>query len=340
MHFSRGILDKDMLTSEFYHGNTWLGSLRTTSCEYARLFNDCEPLLPSDCIATTEYSVLWIHRVGKSKTGNINLLCKRLLSFPELPLHWRYNWSTSAEQAHQFARLQVPPYALASSNLPELVLMDDDHIIVSLVTVTKKLWVHFLDYDFDGLTASLLPSPPEFCIQLIAYTDQDRHLIQSIQLRHHIPAEIELIELGRVYCIERFLRSGPRHISIPITAFLDDFGLYCNTYHSLGGLYIQPANLDEPARFTMQNIFVLMLVPFGGNESEITQYLHDETVPLAQGLEMTLLTGEQVILTVFPICITGDMPQQNSNSGMMSYKSKMGCRYCFQPTENRGLLDD
>ena len=34
-------------------------------------------------------------------------------------------------------------------------------------------------------------------------------------------------------------------------------------------LYIQPANLDGPVRFTTQNMFVLMLVPFGGNESEI-----------------------------------------------------------------------
>jgi len=74
-------------------------------------------------------------------------------------------------------------------------------------------------------------------------------------------------------------------------------------------LYIQPANLDGPVRFTTQNMFVLMLVPFGGNESEIVQCLRDETVPLAYGLELTLLTGEQVILTVFPICITGDMPQ-------------------------------
>jgi len=339
MHFGLGILDKDISTSEFYHGSAWLGSLRTSSGEYARLFNDCEPLLPSDCVATTEYSALRIYGVGKSKTGDINLLCKRLLSFPVLPLHWRYNWSTSAEQAHQFARSQVP-YALARSDLPELVLMEDDHIIVPLMTVTKKLWVHFLDYDFDRLTASLLPSPPEFCVRLIAYTDQDRHLVRSIHLRHHIPAEIELVELGRIYCIERFLGSGPRRISIPITAFLDDFGLYRNTYHSLGGLYIQPANLDEPARFTMQNMFVLMLVPFGCSESEIAQCLRDETVPLAQGLEMTLLTGEQVILTVFPICITGDMPQQNTNSGVMSHKSKMGCRYCFQPTDNRGLLDD
>jgi len=106
--------------------------------------------------------------------------------------------------------------------------MDDDYIIVPLITVTKKLWVHFLDYDFDGLTANLFPSPPEFCIQLIAYTDQDRHLVQSIHLQHHIPAEIELIELGRIYCVEWFLGSDTRHISIPITVFLDNFGLYHN----------------------------------------------------------------------------------------------------------------
>jgi hypothetical protein len=34
------------------------------------------------------------------------------------------------------------------------------------------------------------------------------------------------------------------------------------------------------------------------------------------------------------------MLQQNSNSGVMSHKSKMRCRYYFQPTDDGGLLDD
>jgi hypothetical protein len=143
-------------------------------------------------------------RSGKVEGRRYQLALQTPLIFTQTATHWRYNWSSLTEQARQFAQSQVPPYALASSDLPELVLMDDDHIIIPLTTVTK-LWVHFLDYDLGGLTGSLLPSPPGFCVLLIAYTDQDHPLISSIHLRHCIPAEIELVELGPTRSIERFL---------------------------------------------------------------------------------------------------------------------------------------
>lgn len=87
-------------------------------------------------------------------------------------------------------------------------------------------------------------------------------------------------------------------------------------------------------------MFVLILIPFGGNQSDVAACLADETIPLDHGLETILYSGEEVILTVFPLCVTGDMPQQNANSGVMSHKSTRGCRYCFQKTADRGLLSD
>ncbi|KAF8442576.1 hypothetical protein BGX38DRAFT_1048202, partial [Terfezia claveryi] len=52
--------------------------------------------------------------------------------------------------------------------------------------------------------------------------------------------------------------------------FLDGFGLYRNSYHSLAGVYITPSNLPLHLWEKIQNIFVLMLGPFGSNETDIS----------------------------------------------------------------------
>ena len=87
--------------------------------------------------------------------------------------------------------------------------------------------------------------------------------------------------MGRRYSISDFVstQTGPRHISVPFTLFLDDFGLYLNAYHSLAGLYIQPACLDEPGWFTLQNMFVLMIEPFGCTASDMADCLNDDRQP-------------------------------------------------------------
>lgn len=347
MHFGLGVLDErpDTLRTEFYHGDSWLGSIRTTSGQFAFIAGDDEPLFPSDCVARSNPSLplLRVYGVGQSLDGKINLLCKRLLPPSEVPFEWRYDWAHLCQKADQHANTQVPIYSMAASDLPELVLMDDDRVIVPLLDVTAKVWVHFLDYAVsEELTAGLLPNVPSYVVRRIAYLSNNYVRVRNVHQRHRLPAENELMHLGREHCIKTFVQAeqGIRRISIPLVMFLDDFGLYRNAYHSLGGLYMQPANLDEPSRFTLQNMFVLMLTPFGSDESTIAACLAEETVPLGQGMPTVLRSGEKVILTVFPLCVTGDMPQQNANCGVMSHKSKMGCRYCFQPTEDRGILND
>ena len=354
MHFGLGILEDNgqASNSEFYNGDSWLGSIRTTSGEFAILPEDTEPLLPSDCISTTnpELPILQIQGIGRSsRTGTVNLLCKRLLPPDLIPLEWRLNWSGLCSIADEFAaESAVPRYELTPSTLPELVLMEDDRIILPISAAIGKLWIHFLDHtDQVKLSAGLLPQPPTFCVRRLAYSANNKVHVRSIHQRHRIPAENELMQLGRQYCIKRFLANQPsslfggrRRVSIPFSIFLDDFGLYRNAYHSLGGLYLQPANLDQASRFTLQNMFVLMLIPFGGNQSNIAACLADETIPLHRGMETILHSGEELILTVFPLCVTGDMPQQNANSGVMSHKSTRGCHYCFKKTADRGLLLD
>ena len=47
--------------------------------------------------------------------------------------------------------------------------------------------------------------------------------------------------------------------------YYDDFGTFRNTYHSLGGLYLQIGNMPQKLRKQLQNHFIISLVPFGTN---------------------------------------------------------------------------
>jgi hypothetical protein len=358
MHFGLGYLPSDIAPRrEFYQGDAWLGSIRTTSGEFAYLNGDPDPLLPSDCVSYIPrdsdtgrrvfIQVFGIGFLGHPDDGiphsekQHGVLGRRLLPHAELPMPWIWNdniaeFTRTLEESEHAANLH---FVLGLSALPELVLMEDDRIVIPLDQLDQKEWVYFLDHpSVDELQDSLLPVNPTHCVRHIAYSCNGPK-IRSVHQRHRIPAETELLDMGRQHCLETFV--GPGRFSLPVTLFLDAFGLHRNVYHQLQGLYIQPANMDAPARFTMQNCFVLMLGPFGGNDSDIAQCLTNETVALGRGIRANILcaNGEQhtnAVLTVFPLCMTGDMPQQNHNVGVMSPAAKFNCRYCF--TGDRGNL--
>lgn len=48
--------------------------------------------------------------------------------------------------------------------------------------------------------------------------------------------------------------------------------------------------------------------------------------------------GEETFVTAFPLLFTGDMPQQNQNSGNKTHNAEFGCRSCLVPESKRGEL--
>ena len=337
MHFGMGLVEQHR--KEFWHGDSWLGSIRSTSGQFAWLANCEEPLLPSDCVSYMDGNgrsvILRVHGVGTSPDEQQVIIGKRLIEPGVLP--GVFQWPNCL----QSIPTQNPRFQLASSELPELILMEDDRMIIPVSRLLKKEWVHFLDYpDECDLTDTLLPNKPSHCVRYIAYMKGDVAKVRGVHQRHRIPAELELADMGRTRSISSFVSTptGPKHISVPFTLFLDDFGLYRNAYHSLAGLYIQPACLNESGRFTLQNMFVLMIGPFGCTVSDMVTGLQDETVNLGKGISTTI-DDSPVILTAFPICIMGDMPQQNKNCGVMSHRSRKGCRMCYVDESARGNLD-
>lgn len=134
------------------------------------------------------------------------------------------------------------------------------------------------------------------------------------------------------------MEAMPPKISIPFSVFLDRFGLYRNAYHSLKGMYITPAGLDVDNRTSLNNLFVLMIGPFGTNELNMAACLQPDSIAMGAGKDLILETGERVFVTAFPLLFTGDMPQQNQNYGNKTHNAEFGCRSCFVPDIQRGNL--
>jgi hypothetical protein len=59
---------------------------------------------------------------------------------------------------------------------------------------------------------------------------------------------------------------------------------------------------------------------------------------LDRGVEVQI-GNDKVLLCAFTMAYTGDMPQQQENSGYKSQNAKLGCRFCFISDEERGNLD-
>ena len=104
------------------------------------------------------------------------------------------------------------------------------------------------------------------------------------------------------------------------------------------GVYFQPWNLEHTQQHLLRNMFVLMIAPFGCSTADILKCLEDETLELGAGV-MCELDGKPTRLLMFPLAITGDMPQQNHNCGVMLPTSRHSCHGCLVSKDQRGDLD-
>ncbi|KXT04126.1 hypothetical protein AC579_8969 [Pseudocercospora musae] len=58
---------------------------------------------------------------------------------------------------------------------------------------------------------------------------------------------------------------------------------------------------------------------------------------LDEGQELALPTGKTLVCA-FTMAYTGDMPQQQSNAGMLHQSATFGCRACYATDQDRGQL--
>ncbi|CAG8853352.1 36922_t:CDS:2, partial [Gigaspora margarita] len=109
-------------------------------------------------------------------------------------------------------------------------------------------------------------------------------------------------------------------ISIPvyklyIDLYYDDFEMFRNVYHSLGGIYIQIGNLPFDKRRQLRNHFVLEFVLFGGKFDEFIEPFVAEMKQLEKGKIMDVEGSECLVIASLGD-VTADLPQGNDLAGV------------------------
>ncbi|KAF0514529.1 hypothetical protein F8M41_017575 [Gigaspora margarita] len=112
-----------------------------------------------------------------------------------------------------------------------------------------------------------------------------------------------------------------------IDLYYDDFGTFCNTYHSLGGVYIQIGNLSFDKRKQFRNHFVLGFVPFGSKFDEFIEPFVAEMKQLEKEKIMDIKGIESLVIASFGD-VTAYLPQGNDLVGVKRHGATRGCRTC------------
>jgi hypothetical protein len=103
------------------------------------------------------------------------------------------------------------------------------------------------------------------------------------------------------------------------------------------GFYQTPGALSFNDRNRMANVLPITLGPHGSNFEDVVDALKQFKL-LNKGVVVDI-NSETTHMSVFTLCYTGDMPQQQENSGFKTQRAIRGCRLCFIDETVRGDLD-
>ena len=96
------------------------------------------------------------------------------------------------------------------------------------------------------------------------------------------------------------------------------------------GIYQSPIGLsysNDGKRTRNTNIFPIVLRPYTANFDAVINAIN-YLIPLEKGVIMEI-HGKLIIVLVFTIYYTGDMPQQDKNSGIAGLNSLKFCRFYY-----------
>ena len=110
------------------------------------------------------------------------------------------------------------------------------------------------------------------------------------------------------------------------------FETFRNTYHSLGGIYLQIGNMSHKLRKQLKNHFIIGLVPFGADIGDFIKPFLEEICQLEHGFMITINSKQYWLMEGLGI-ITADLPQGNDIAGILRHNAKHGCRSCYAAKE-------
>lgn len=364
--------------SEPWHSRAWLSSIRSTSGQFAiypvddrsaavsesphqtrRSAADAEgnkrigqPIFPSDFV---RYQCLVIECACHSSIDDRHLgvvtaagLDHRTVRPHGGPL------GSKAVRIQRLAPATELPVQLRSGLDPtahhkELFLFE--HVVDDVLEPAVQPYGHHISLHYQyGAPANLqLPTTPtpsdlamcRFFIRRIFNSRlSNRSRLRPLMQSHPIRGQLEIETYGRTFLLQKMAVPGSnRAVSMPLFTFIDGFGLYRNMYRALMGFYFVNASLNHVERARRANVTPLTLGPHGSSMGDVVDALGPRISQFEAGNTITLHTGETVTVFAFTFAFTGDMVQQQKNSGFMSFKAIYGCRHCFITKEERGKLD-
>jgi hypothetical protein len=318
MHFGMAqYVDKP---TEFWHTRAWGSSIRAVSGQFACTSNG-DILFPSEFVSfepkqlgdpqiSVKYGRITFIGIDKRSTsstaGQIVLTLQPVVRVTELTHH------------------------LKKRNLTRLstwILIEDLQLELSVDAIHQRMPF----YLYRGDKAS----EPLYSIKHVLNMKQ--LVVRSTVKLHTLRAELELNQYGRDYFQSHMSSGNEQSVSMPLQLFIDGFGVFRNTYRSLKGFYLIPACLPYFERRKESNVFTLTLGPHGADMADIVKCFEAEIQDLEKGITMNI-NGVAKKVIGFIMALTGDMPQQASNSGFLQHNAKFGCRTCYCPDTERGNL--
>lgn len=109
-------------------------------------------------------------------------------------------------------------------------------------------------------------------------------------------------------------------------------------YRSSLGYYLTPAGLNNIERNRRTNIFPLTLGLHGSNLTDVIEAIWPRLREFEEG-SVIHVHGNATLVFAFTFCFTGDMPQQQKNSGMLTQRANYGCRNCMVTRQQRINVD-
>ncbi|KAF8417702.1 hypothetical protein EV426DRAFT_621987 [Tirmania nivea] len=202
-----------------------------------------------------------------------------LLHAPPAVILWRVGGSSVAQRPALAPTCEHYTKTTFLQDKRKVSLMEDMTEIVLLDNIIRHESVIFLDYNSLSACNQILPQDPsplqeEPCnpsirraidpksfVVCIMYTTETatstQNGIRSVEKRHRLIAELKLLHYRRHELL------NAHFYSLPYTTFLDGFGLYRNSYHSLAGVSPDPLCLHPrpPGGYTSDILYFLLRTP-------------------------------------------------------------------------------
>ncbi|KAJ8132205.1 hypothetical protein O1611_g1419 [Lasiodiplodia mahajangana] len=236
-------------------------------------------------------------------------------------------------------QIKINPVKKGDFHPRELVLVQDPLEYVSASMVVRRLTYVDFDYSFQSQHSFDDDFKPGLTRRFIrrAYSRSTLSFM-PIGRVSPVPGVLEMLEFGREALVNAFVKpNGVSVRSFPVFVFSDGFGLYRTMFKSCMGVYIEIAALPKDEHARQINVFPLTLGPHGSNFTDVIKAL-EPMKALDKGL-VVQVNGQEVVLCAPVLAFTGDMPQQQVNSGALGVTANKGCRSCEVTANKRGDLN-